>query len=137
MKPNIKTKYNTAVLIDDNNIDNFINEQMLTITSFSKQRFIATNGQLALNLIHNLTSSRETGEQIYPDILFVDINMPVMDGMQFIREFRKIDDDHLQRCKIVVLTSSIHEDDRERVRQIDPAIAFIHKPLTVALLKNL
>jgi CheY-like chemotaxis protein len=130
-------RYTTAILIDDNNIDNFINGQMLAYTSFSRKRYTATNGQLGLELIHNLISGKETGEQTYPDILFVDINMPVMDGLQFIREFREIDDDHLQQCKIVVLTSSIHEVDREKVRQIDPEIAFANKPLTEVLLNSL
>lgn len=130
-------KYKTAVLIDDNDIDNFINVQMLLAAAFTEKRFVATNGQLALELIHNLISGKETGEATYPDILFVDLNMPVMDGLQFIKEFRKINDDDLKKCKIVVLTSSIHDDDRENVRQVDPAIEFVNKPLSTALLNTL
>lgn len=130
-------KYKTAVLIDDNDIDNFINGQMLSATGFTEKRFVVTNGQLALDLIHNLISGKETGETTYPDILFVDLNMPVMDGLQFIQEFQNIQDDHLKKCKIVVLTSSIHEDDRESVRLIDPGIEFANKPITKTLLNSL
>lgn len=131
------TRYKTAVLIDDNAIDNFIHVQMMSASAFTGKKFIATNGQLALELIHNLISGKETGEVTYPDILFVDLNMPVMDGLQFIKEFQNIQDDQLSKCKIVVLTSSIHDDDRENVRQIDPTIEFANKPLSKTLLDSL
>lgn len=135
MKPS--PKYKTAILIDDNNIDNFINGQILSSSAFSQKKFIATNGQVALDLIHNLISGNETGEPTYPDILFVDLNMPVMDGLEFIREFQQIQNDHLKKCKIVVLTSSIHDADRNAIQKIDNAIVFMNKPLTAEMLEIL
>ncbi len=130
-------KYKTAILIDDNNIDNFINGQILSSNPFSQKKFIATNGQVALDLIHNLIIGNETGEPTYPDILFVDLNMPVMNGIEFIKEFKQMELPKLKACKIVVLTSSIHDADRAEVQRIDSEIVFLNKPLTEEMLSSL
>lgn len=130
-------KYKVALLVDDNFIDNFIAKQMLTSCHFSKEIHIAINGQLALDLLQKLSSGDENEECLYPDIIFVDLNMPVMNGIDFLREFKQKENDSLKKCKIVVLTSSIHDIDKYEVQKIDSSIMFLYKPLTAKMLNSL
>lgn len=134
---NIKFKYSTTLLIDDNYMDNFINKKMLESTQFSENIHISTNGELALNLVKDLITPAETKMAIYPDVMFVDLNMPVMNGFEFIENFKKINDKKLMECKIIILTSSIDEEDKLKAERIDSQIVFVNKPLTNDLLNCL
>jgi len=131
----IPYKYQLTLLIDDNYIDNFINKLLLEASNISQKNYVATNGQLALNLIEQLSS--ESVEPLFPDLMLVDLNMPVMDGLEFIREFRKLHHAELKNCKIVVLTSSIHDNDRKNIYSLDPTIVFSNKPLSLVFLNSL
>ncbi len=130
-------KYKVTLLVDDNYIDNFISEKMLAASNFSEVMHFAINGQLALDLILELHSREPDANHLSPDIIFVDLNMPVMNGMQFIREFRKWENSVVKKSKIIVLTSSIHDADQSEVREFDSSILFIRKPLTAEMLNNI
>lgn len=130
-------KYDMALLIDDNYIDNFLNKHMLSAHSFSKETHFSTNGQLALDLLLELSTRTQSEGQMYPDIMFVDLNMPVMSGIEFIREFMKSENDSMKKCTIVVLTSSIHDVDEREVQSLDRSIIFMKKPLTSEMLNSL
>ncbi len=130
-------RYVNVLLIDDNDLDNFINEKMMESTHFSKNIQISTNGKSALDFIENLLVSDGRENKPYPDVMFVDLNMPVMDGFEFIENFKKIDNENLKNCKIIILTSSINHEDRVRAEKIDSSIIFINKPLTNDFLKSI
>ena len=126
-RKNPKYKFENTLLIDDNDLDNFINQKMMESAHFSEKIHICMNGEFALDFINSLIASEN---KLYPDIMFVDFNMPVMDGFEFIENFKKINDEELMKSKIVILTSSIDHEDRVKAEKIDSSITFINKPLT-------
>ena len=134
---NPEYKYNSVLLIDDSDLDNFINEKMLESNNFSKSIHVSTNGKVALDFVTHHISPDGVNKETYPDVMFVDLNMPVMNGFEFIENLKKIDADKLSKCKIVILTSSIHREDRLKAEKIDKSILFVNKPLTNELLKTL
>jgi len=132
-----KFKYNNALLIDDNELDNFINEKMLEANSFVKKKYVCTNGKRALEFLNNIITSEGPESGTYPDIIFVDLDMPIMDGFTFLENFMKIKNNGLQNCKVVILTSSINIEDKIKAEKIDGHIAFVNKPITNSILSQL
>ncbi len=132
-----KYKYNNALLIDDNELDNFINEKMLEANSFARKIYNSTNGKSALEFLNNLIASGGSENGTIPDIMFVDLDMPIMDGFSFIENFMKIKDKGFENCKIVILTSSINVEDKIKAEKMDSQIIFVNKPLTNATLNQL
>jgi CheY-like chemotaxis protein len=132
-----KYKYNNALLIDDNEVDNFINERIVESNHFAKNIYFNTNGRSAIEFINNLIVSGGAKNGTYPDVMFVDLNMPLMDGFKFLEIFKRIDDEKLKKCKIVILTSSISEADKAKAATIEGDVTFVNKPLTPEVLNAL
>lgn len=123
-------KSNTVLLIDDNEIDNFINQKMIEASLFAEHVFVFTSATGALEHLTNLSNNFDMSQDIVPDFIFLDINMPVMDGHQFLEEFEKLDPKISAHCKIVVLTSSLNPIDKEKVKTFSSVVNFLNKPLT-------
>ena len=124
------TRYKTAMLIDDNEIDNFINEKMLESTGFAGRIQIYTNGLSALEFFKNLERDKHLNRDMIPDVVFLDINMPLMDSFQFLQVFGDINKDITKGCKIVILTTSINPSDKQKSLKNEYVVDFINKPLT-------
>lgn len=130
-------KYNYVMLIDDNELDNFINQKTLETINFARKIFINSSSTSALEYLHNIELSKSKGHNLFPDIIFVDINMPMIDGFQFIEKFIATYPEKLNTVKLVVLTSSLNGKDKERAMGISKQIVFFNKPLTMETLKQL
>ena len=81
-------KYNYTMLLDDNELDNFINQKTIEATNFSNKVYINTGSKSALEFLNNLAISSTDKFDIFPEIIFIDINMPMIDGFQFIENFK-------------------------------------------------
>ena len=82
------------------------------------------HGEEALNaLIKNVNQ-----QEFIPDLIFLDINMPVMDGWEFLEAFSKLTYD--KNISVIILTSSINPEDKERAKTYDVVKGFMSKPLT-------
>ena len=127
-KPNYK--YNTVLLIDDNELDNFINQKIIESNFFAKTIYINTNGISALELLKNFSINSKLSKSLIPDVIFIDINMPFMDGFQLIENILQFPEQIIKKCKLVVLTSSINPEDRIKISTLSPKILFVNKPLT-------
>ena len=136
-KNNKKHTYDSILLIDDSVLDNFINEKMVELNFFAKKIYVSTSGNSALEFINNLVVLGKTEESLYPSIIFVDLNMPNMDGFAFIENLKKINSKSLKKTKLVMLTSSINIEDKKRVEGIEGGVTFVNKPLTKAILDAL
>jgi len=123
-------RFETAMLIDDNEIDNLINEKMLEGTNFAERIYVYTSGKSALEYLQNLQRDKILEEKLIPDVIFLDINMPLMDGFQFLDEFDKLEKVIAKKSKIVMLTTSINPSDRELSDNNKYVLSFINKPLT-------
>lgn len=132
-----KTKYKTAMLIDDNEIDNFINQKMIESTNFAERIYVNTNGKSALEFMENLKKNKELDEDLIPEIIFLDLNMPIMDGFQFLQEFEKLGKPITGKPRIVILTTSINPADRIFLNKNKYVLKFINKPLTQAFLDKI
>jgi len=132
-----KSKYNTVMLIDDNEMDNFINQKIMEANAFASEIYTNTNGLSALEFLNNLAVKKETLNEMLPDVIFVDLNMPLINGFQFIEKFYEMPEEFTSYCKIVILTSSLNEGDREIAKRLNPEIVFLNKPLTAEALNLL
>lgn len=118
------------MLVDDNDIDNFINERMMLGCEFAETIYINTSTRSAIEFLKNLSVNKVLRKDHLPTYIFLDINMPILDGFQFIEEFEKMDPELVSAIRIVMLTSSINPSDIERSKQYRSVAGFIHKPLT-------
>lgn len=123
-------KYKYVLLIDDVELDNFINEKLISSNGFSEKIYICNSGQGALEFLNNLNIAAAAFPDIYPEVIFIDINMPVMDGFQFIQSFQEIIKKQRKHPKLVVLTSSVAERDRQTTSGLSKDILFLNKPLS-------
>ena len=96
-------KFERVLLIDDNDIDNFINERMITTNHFSKSVVVKNSAESALQYLRELPSDINA----LPQVIFLDLNMPVMDGFGFLAEYEKLSETIRKNCKVIVLSSSI------------------------------
>jgi len=130
-------KYANAMLIDDNELDNFINEKTLEANLFAKKIYTNTSAQSALEFLKNLVTMGNEFSAVYPEVIFIDINMPMMDGFQFIENFKKTSEKDLKQPKLVILTSSVYHEDRQKASKISKDLIFLNKPLTKEMLSDI
>ncbi len=129
--------YSTVMLIDDNDMDNFINQKIIEANSFADKIYTNTNGLSALEFLNNLYVNKDTLEEMLPEVIFVDLNMPVLNGFRFIEKFYEMPQEFVKTCKIVILTSSLNAEDREIAKRLKPNIIFLNKPLTQESLSSI
>lgn len=132
-----KNKYNYAMLLDDNELDNFINQKTLEANNFSNKIYINTSSKSALEFLNNLEISSTPDFDIFPEVIFIDINMPMIDGFQFIENLKKTLPKRFKSLKIIILTSSIAVLDKEKAEKISKNIIFFNKPLTSEMLNQI
>lgn len=120
----------TAVLIDDSDIDLFIQRRFLEALKFSEKLISYKSAEEALeNLSH--------AAQPVPEVIFLDLNMPNVDGFGFLEGFKLLPDKIRDKPKIVVLTSSNSQQDRIQALAYDNVVHFVTKPLKQTDLEEL
>jgi CheY-like chemotaxis protein len=119
-------------LVDDDRTSNLINTEILRIFDKNIQVTAYGNAQQALDELGQL--SGEATDKIQ-SIIFLDINMPVIDGWEFLEEFKKFSEAVQKKYKVYILTSSIDPDDIEKSKSFKMVQGFISKPLTITHLR--
>ncbi len=125
MKSDNSFRFERVLLIDDNDIDNFINERMITTNQFGRQVIVKNSGELALTYL----KENESNPDLLPEVIFLDLNMPIMDGFAFLEEFEKLSETVKKTGKVVVLSSSISPEDINRASTNPLVKKYVNKPL--------
>ena len=121
--------YKAVMLVDDNEIDNLINEKMIEGTGFAHNVFISSSAISAIDFLKNITKVKDVDGTLLPSIIFLDINMPIMDGFQFLDEFENLSKQIKDNCKVVMLSSSMNPRDIEQAKSNDYVHEYFSKPL--------
>lgn len=124
-----KNKYSKVLLIDDNSIDNFVNKKLIEMTGFAS---VVEVYESAVEALKELKGKKT--EQL-PDVIFLDIMMPVMDGFAFLEEFNRLGPDYSGKCKIIMLSTSESFQDLNRANKNPLVQKFLNKPLTEPVLE--
>lgn len=129
-------KLNCILLVDDNPADNEFHKIIIKDSQVCNQVKIATNGRNALDYI---IKSGDGNSEDYPkpDLIFLDINMPGMNGFEFLDEYHKLDGNLKSKIVIIMLSTSLNPDDAERAKRIQEVTEFMNKPLMVETLKEM
>ena len=122
-------KYPSVLLIDEDQIDNFINERMITSTYFATEVIVKTSAMSALEYLNVLLERNKT----LPVVIFLDLNMPVVDGFGFLAEYDVLAQKYprlKEECKVIVLSSSISTADIDRASTNPYVVKYLNKPLS-------
>lgn len=126
-------KYKKTLLIDDNFIDNMINQKILNASDFAEEVVVKQSCESAIDYLQSLVNNNEA----LPEVIFLDIRMPIKTGFDFLVEFQDVQSSDKETVKIVMLSSSLDPSDHKKVIEFKNVTEFLGKPLTSELLKNI
>ena len=130
----MKKKLNCVLLVDDNESDNFLHKRVLEKSGITDRIEIAMNGKEALDLlITKGKCGQPESSYCQPELILLDINMPVMDGWEFLEEYQKLEESQKGKIVFIMLTTSSNLVDMARADMMFKSIYFQYKPLTLAM----
>jgi CheY-like chemotaxis protein len=121
-----KYQHTLVMLVDDSSIDNFVNKKIMQRYEFTTDVIEFSKARSALKYLLELNNNME--EKI-PSILFLDLDMPEIDGFEFLEAFNLLSERLKKMINVVILTSSINPSDVERCSKYKSVLTFLHKPL--------
>ncbi|MBS1635554.1 MAG: response regulator [Bacteroidetes bacterium] len=129
-------KINTLYLVDDDKSFQFLAQEIIEPTNLVEEIKIFSNGLEALNFLKSVSKPEEL-----PEIILLDINMPVMDGWEFLAEFMPLQPKLGKKIAIYIVSSSISPADMQRARATSLVTDYIIKPVSesqfIELVRNL
>jgi CheY-like chemotaxis protein len=128
----MESKYKTVLLIDDSYIDNLINRKILESSQFADEIVVMDSPFKAIEYLDACYNEDEL-----PEIIFLDIRMPEMNGFEFLQKIRNIGGVDGSDLKIYVLSSSLDPNDLKKIEGNNLVTKFIGKPLTVRALEEI
>ena len=123
----MNTKLKCILLIDDDDDDNYFHKMIIDEMNITEHVEVALNGLEALNYLKN-------ENQYKPDLVFLDINMPKMNGWEFLEAHSKLSKEQKAKEIVVMLTTSSNPEDKKRAEQYSEVTDFNSKPLTKEML---
>jgi CheY-like chemotaxis protein len=128
----------TILCVDDDPITLMLCKKVIKKAEFSEDVMFANNGQEAYELFQTLVNKKNKSEEFQlPQLIFLDLNMPVMNGWEFLDLFNKTISNEFSQTKVIILSSTIDPADYNKAKQYDVVSHFLSKPITVEMLENL
>jgi CheY-like chemotaxis protein len=124
--------------IDDDPITLMLCKKVIVKSSFSNEIITSQNGEEALSYFNTIKYTNNKNKQIpQPQLIFLDLNMPVMGGWEFLDYFNSEEFSEFNTIKVVVLSSTIDPEDLEKSKQYPMVIDFLSKPISQSMLEYL
>jgi CheY-like chemotaxis protein len=121
------------MIIDDNALDLYIGAKIITNNNFSKHILEYNNASAALQYL----AENQENAYLLPQIIFVDIYMPVMDGFEFVENYKLLSPTLTENCKIIMASSTIDDRDIFRAKHDQSISLFAVKPITKSVLDDI
>lgn len=128
-------KVNCILLVDDNPADNHFHKINISESGICDHVEVANDGNAALEYLKKSFSMSNKFPK--PDIIFLDINMPGMDGFEFLEEYKKLADKYKSKVLIIMLSTSLNPDDQKKALSYEEIVEFQNKPLEVETLQKI
>lgn len=126
-------KLKSILLVDDDDPTNYLHQMLISENNLSDQINIVRTGIEAIEFL----STTKNNQYPCPDVIFLDINMPVMNGWQFLKSYRNLPEEQKANIIIIMLTTSLNPDDHVRAKEIQDVREFVTKPLTLEKFQRL
>jgi CheY-like chemotaxis protein len=132
----MKQKLNCILVVDDDEPTNFFTRMIIEESNCTDHVKVVESAQDALEYISK--SRRGDGNEYpCPDLILLDINMPAMNGWEFLEEYKKLDGHTDSQTRTVMLTTSLFPEDRLKAKHMAEVSGFENKPLTIEKLENI
>jgi len=128
---------NLILLVDDDDTTNYLNHRLLTRLQAAKEIKVITDGEKAFDYLELACDKANHETNPCPDLILMDIKMPVMDGFEFLEMFQQSDLALKNKVIILMLTSSASFYDLERLKKYDVVKKHYSKSLTESDVKEI
>ncbi|MDB5007528.1 MAG: response regulator of RpoS [Mucilaginibacter sp.] len=125
---NFNSRPVSVLLVDDDEINNFISVKLIKKALLNTEIMACLNGKFAID---QLLEIQKNDPSKFPDYILLDINMPIMNGWEFLDEYNRLNIDPSGRCKIYIISSSVFSNDINKARSYPLVKDFVSKPLNV------
>ncbi|WP_233268721.1 response regulator [Mucilaginibacter lacusdianchii] len=124
----------SILLVDDDEINNFISVKLIKKAIAHTEINSCLDGSYAIN---QLLEIQQDNPENLPDYILLDINMPIMNGWEFLDEYKRLGIDPLGKSKIYIISSSVFSNDINKAKSYTLVKDFVSKPLNVDRIKEL
>jgi CheY-like chemotaxis protein len=131
---NTDNKPVSILLVDDDEINNFISIKLIKKAMTNTTISACLNGKFAID---ELLEIQKNDPDKLPDFILLDINMPIMNGWEFLDEYKRLNLDPLGKSKIYIISSSVFSNDISKARSYPLVKNFISKPLSVDKIREM
>lgn len=128
----------TILCVDDDPITLMLCKMVINKSSFSRDIITAQNGEEALNYFKKIKEKNCNDlSKNQPQLIFLDLNMPIMGGWEFLDSFNTADYSAYNAIKVIILSSTIDPEDLEKAKKYPMVLDFLPKPITKQMLEYL
>lgn len=131
---NVQTKPVSILLVDDDEINNFISIKLIKKALVNSDITACLNGKFAID---QLVKIRDTDPEELPDYILLDINMPIMNGWEFLEEYKRLRLDQAGKTRIYIISSSVFSNDINKAKSYSLVKDFVSKPLNIEKIREL